>query len=58
MSPRLIASVLTTTAVCAVLVLAVLLAGCGGGDWPDEADAGAIATKPVAPNCERAGMCT
>jgi hypothetical protein len=40
MSPRLIASVLTTTAVCATLVLAVLLAGCGGGDFEDEDRAG------------------
>ena len=29
MSPRLIAA-------AAALALAVLLAGCGGGDWPDE----------------------
>lgn len=52
-SPRLMAAVLTTTSVCAVLVLAVLLAGCGGGDAED-----ATAAKPVAPNCERPGVCT
>ena len=49
MSPRLIAA-------AAALVLAVLLAGCGGGDWPDEADA--AATKPEAPRCDVQGMCT
>lgn len=53
MSARLIASVLTTTAVCAVLVLAVLLAGCGGGD----AEGDATAAKPVAPSCEQPGVC-
>lgn len=47
MSPRLIAFVLTTMSVASVLVLAVLLAGCGGGD----ADEAATAAKPVAPAC-------
>ena len=45
MGPRLIA-----------LVLAALLAGCGGNDWPDEAEA--TATKPATPNCSQPGACT
>lgn len=58
MTARQLAAVLAVTLAACVAVL-ILLTGCGGGDRPDDdVDSGAIATKPVAPNCERPGVCT
>ena len=55
MSPRSMSYVLATTLAACVAVL-ILLTGCGGGDWPDEAEA--TATKPATPNCSQPGVCT
>ena len=55
MSPRSLSYVLATTLAACVAVL-ILLTGCGGGDWPGEAEA--TATKPATPNCSQPGVCT
>ena len=55
LSPRAMAAVMATMLAACVAVL-ILLTGCGGGDWPDEAEA--TATKPATPNCSQPGVCT